>query len=64
MRCRKCGSSRVVERKEGKYVVVRCKDCDHAVVLRRVETVGTTHDVLSLAIAAVVTAGAIASVLM
>jgi len=54
----------VVERKEGKYVVVRCKDCDHAVVLRRVETVGTTHDVLSLAIAAVVTAGAIASVLM
>ncbi len=64
MRCKKCGSSRVVECEDGKYTVVRCRDCGHAVVRKRVEPVGTTHDVISLAIAATLAVGAIASVLV
>ncbi|WP_088334860.1 hypothetical protein [Methanopyrus sp. KOL6] len=64
MRCRGCGSSNLEERDEGDYVVVKCRECGHTTVRRKVGLVGLTTETLGIAVATVVTATAIASTLV
>ncbi|WP_457619725.1 hypothetical protein [Methanopyrus sp.] len=64
MRCRRCGSSNLEERDEGNYVVVKCHECGHVVVRRKVGSAGLTTEALGIAVAAAVTATAIASTLV
>ncbi|WP_456436378.1 hypothetical protein [Methanopyrus sp.] len=64
MRCRGCGSSNLEEHDEGDYVVVKCRECGHTTVRRKVGLVGLTTETLGIAVAAVVTATAIASTLV
>ncbi|WP_457614424.1 hypothetical protein [Methanopyrus sp.] len=64
MRCRRCGSPNLEERDEGDYVVVKCRRCGHVIVRRKVGSAGLTTEALGIAVAAAVTATAIASTLV
>ncbi|AAM02857.1 hypothetical protein [Methanopyrus kandleri] len=52
------------ERDEGDYVVVKCRECGHVIVRRKVGSAGLTTETLGIAVAAAVTATAIASTLV